>query len=95
MAFVAGPALNVYNPDTLALLASWGAVRWIPPVEMPRTMLAEMPIPAGHGNRSVCLRAFAAGVFVALFHRTALQFAEGFLPVPLYRPPGWLADEYP
>ncbi|MBO0611468.1 ubiquinone anaerobic biosynthesis protein UbiV [Thiothrix fructosivorans] len=47
MAFVAGPALNVYNPDTLALLASWGAVRWVPPVEMPRTMLAAMPIPAG------------------------------------------------
>ena len=45
--FVAGPALNVYNPDTLALLASWGAVRWIPPVEMPHTMLAEMPIPTG------------------------------------------------
>lgn len=45
MAFVAGPALNVYNPDTLALLASWGAVRWIPPVEMPRTMLTAMPVP--------------------------------------------------
>ena len=46
MPFVAGSALNVYNPDTLALLASWGAVRWIPPVEMPRTMLAAMPVPA-------------------------------------------------
>lgn len=46
MPFVAGSALNVYNPDTLALLASWGAVRWIPPVEMPRAMLAAMPVPA-------------------------------------------------
>lgn len=45
--FVAGPALNVYNPDTLALLAGWGAKRWIPPVEMPRDMLAAMPVPAG------------------------------------------------
>lgn len=45
--FVAGPALNVYNPDTLALLASWGATRWIPPVEMPRAMLAAMPVPPG------------------------------------------------
>ena len=45
--FVAGSALNVYNPDTLALLADWGARRWVPPVEMPREMLAAMPVPAG------------------------------------------------
>jgi len=43
--FVAGPTLNAYNPDTLALLAELGAVRWAPPVEMPRDMLAAMPIP--------------------------------------------------
>ena len=40
--FVAGPTLNAYNPDTLALLAELGAVRWVPPVEMPRDMLATM-----------------------------------------------------
>ena len=40
--FVAGPTLNAYNPDTLALLAQSGAVRWVPPVEMPRAMLAAM-----------------------------------------------------
>jgi collagenase-like PrtC family protease len=45
--FVAGPTLNAYNPDTLALLAELGAVRWVPPVEMPRDMLAAMPVPAG------------------------------------------------
>ncbi len=45
--FVAGPALNVYNPDTLALLADSGARRWVPPVEMPREMLDTMPIPMG------------------------------------------------
>ncbi|MBM4180720.1 MAG: U32 family peptidase [Betaproteobacteria bacterium] len=45
--FVAGPTLNAYNPDTLALLAELGAVRWVPPVEMPRDMLAAMPIPEG------------------------------------------------
>ncbi|MEW5789747.1 MAG: U32 family peptidase [Pseudomonadota bacterium] len=45
--FVAGPTLNVYNPDTLALLAEMGAVRWVPPVEMPRTMLGPMAVPAG------------------------------------------------
>lgn len=45
--FVAGPTLNVYNPDTLALLAGLGAVRWVPPVEMGREMLHAMTIPAG------------------------------------------------
>jgi collagenase-like PrtC family protease len=45
--FVAGPTLNAYNPDTLALLSDLGAVRWVPPVEMPRDMLAAMPVPAG------------------------------------------------
>ncbi len=45
--FVAGPTLNVYNPDTLAMLAESGAVRWVPPVEMPRAMLGEMPVPEG------------------------------------------------
>src|SRR5262245_51114678 len=33
--FVAGPHLNVYNPATLALLASLGARRWVAPLELP------------------------------------------------------------
>ena len=37
--FVAGPHLNVYNAPTLAFLAGLGAVRWVPPVEMPRAAL--------------------------------------------------------
>jgi len=45
--FVAGPHLNVYNAPTLAFLAELGAVRWVPPVEMPRAaleaVLAEKP----------------------------------------------------
>ena len=40
--FVAGPTLNTYNPDTLDMLAEMGATRWVPPVEMPRTMIKEM-----------------------------------------------------
>lgn len=40
--FVAGPALNAYNPDTLGLLAELGAKRWVPPVEMPRDMIMSM-----------------------------------------------------
>jgi collagenase-like PrtC family protease len=38
--FVAGPYLNVYNPQTLAFLADLGATRWVMPVEMSREMLA-------------------------------------------------------
>jgi len=45
--FVAGPTLNAYNPETLALLADMGARRWVPPVEMPRAMLAAMTVPEG------------------------------------------------
>jgi len=37
--FVAGPHLNIYNRETLALLRDLGARRWVPPLEMPRTML--------------------------------------------------------
>jgi collagenase-like PrtC family protease len=40
--FVAGPTLNTYNPDTLAMLAEMGATRWVPPVEMPREMIKDM-----------------------------------------------------
>ena len=43
--FVAGPALNIYNPDTLALMADIGVIRWVPPVEMSRCMLISMPVP--------------------------------------------------
>jgi collagenase-like PrtC family protease len=32
--FVAGPTLNVYNHETLDVLAGLGAKRWLPPVEM-------------------------------------------------------------
>ena len=37
--FVAGPHLNVYNPETLAVLAGLGAKRWLLPVEMSRAAL--------------------------------------------------------
>jgi O2-independent ubiquinone biosynthesis protein UbiV len=40
--FVAGPDLNVYNPQSLAFLASLGARRWVAPVEMPRASLSGM-----------------------------------------------------
>ena len=40
--FVAGPTLNVYNHETLDVLAGLGAQRWLPPVEMSRATLASL-----------------------------------------------------
>jgi len=40
--FVAGPTLNVFNPETLRLLADAGATRWVMPPEASRTTLAGM-----------------------------------------------------
>jgi O2-independent ubiquinone biosynthesis protein UbiV len=40
--FVAGPTLNVYNHETLGVLAGLGAQRWLPPVEMSRAILAAL-----------------------------------------------------
>jgi O2-independent ubiquinone biosynthesis protein UbiV len=40
--FVAGPHINTYNPQTLALLAELGAQRWVMPVEMSCRMLTDM-----------------------------------------------------
>jgi O2-independent ubiquinone biosynthesis protein UbiV len=40
--FVAGPTLNVFNAETLGLLASLGATRWIMPPEAGRDLLAGM-----------------------------------------------------
>ncbi|NWG40031.1 MAG: U32 family peptidase [Hydrogenophilaceae bacterium] len=47
--FVAGHTLNVYNPETLDVLAGLGTKRWLPPVEMSRDSLAAilMQAPAG------------------------------------------------
>jgi len=38
--FVCGTHLNVYNDATLASFAGWGAVRWIPPLELTRERVA-------------------------------------------------------
>jgi len=40
--WVAGPHLNVYNPQTLALVAGLGATRWVAPLEAPRELVAGM-----------------------------------------------------
>lgn len=38
--WVAGPHLNVYNPETLALMAELGATRWVAPFEASREVVA-------------------------------------------------------
>lgn len=47
--FVAGPHINTYNAQTLALLAELGARRWVMPVEMSREALGHIQTsrPAG------------------------------------------------
>lgn len=46
--FVAGSTLNIYNPQTLDLLAELGATRWVMPVEMSREAL----IAVGRGREA-------------------------------------------
>nr|VFJ58351.1 MAG: Collagenase-like protease, PrtC family [Candidatus Kentron sp. FW] len=40
--FVVGPHINTYNAETLSLLASLGATRWVAPVELSRSTLADL-----------------------------------------------------
>lgn len=40
--FVIGPHINCYNAETLTLLSDCGATRWVMPVEMSATALAEL-----------------------------------------------------
>lgn len=40
--FVAGPHINCYNGETLAMLAELGAYRWVPPVEISQHTLADL-----------------------------------------------------
>jgi collagenase-like PrtC family protease len=42
--FVAGQTLNIYNPNTLKLMAKLGAIRWVLPVEMSRDALAPLQV---------------------------------------------------
>jgi collagenase-like PrtC family protease len=42
VSFVAGPTLNVFNAETLGLLAELGASRWVMPPEAGRELLAGM-----------------------------------------------------
>ena len=74
MPFIAGPCLNIYNPQTLHLLASLGAQRWVMPVEMSHAALQSLQQarPAGmetevfsYGRLPL---AFSSRCFTARFH---------------------------
>lgn len=72
--FVAGPYLNIYNPQTLSLLASLGAQRWVMPVEM--SLKALQPLqqlrPSGMETEVFAYGrlplAFSSRCFTARFH---------------------------
>lgn len=40
--WIAGPTLNIFNPQTLSMLAEAGATRWMVPPEMSGAVLAEL-----------------------------------------------------
>jgi collagenase-like PrtC family protease len=72
--FVAGPHINTYNPQTLALLAELDAKRWVMPVEMSRDALVHMQAarPAGMETEIFAYGrlplAFSARCFTARHH---------------------------
>lgn len=72
--FVAGPHLNLYNPDTLRWMAGLGATRWVMPLEMKREDLAvlQRERPAGVETEVFALGrlplAFSARCFTARHH---------------------------
>ena len=47
--FVCGPAINIYNPGTLNLMASKGAKRWVMPVELSGETLGNI-LRSHHGS---------------------------------------------
>lgn len=64
-AFVAGPHLNVYNDHTLALLIRRGACRWVAPMELSVTAIADI--------RAACSTQIPVEIFA--FGRIPLAFS--------------------
>ena len=56
--FVAGPHLNIYNPQTLTILAGLGAQRWVMPVELSRESLRALQ---QHRPAAMATEVFAYG----------------------------------
>lgn len=74
MPFIAGPYLNIYNPQTLHLLASLGARRWVMPVEMSHEALQPLQQSRPEGMETEVFSygrlplAFSSRCFTARFH---------------------------
>ena len=80
--FVASTHLNVFNPHTLAFLATLGAMRWVVPIEMSQAQLAVMQRerPAnmateifGYGRLPL---AYSARCFTARYHNLQKDSCE-------------------
>ncbi len=73
--YVAGAQLNIYNGESLSLHRSLGATRWVLPVELPRTTLADLQDrrPAGLATEVFAFGrlplAFSARCFTARTHK--------------------------
>ena len=83
--FVIGPHVNVYNPETLRILAREGATRWVAPVELGIEQLAalsaarpaglEMEVFAWGGCRSRCRHAVSRHARTTARRTTAISSA--------------------
>ncbi len=73
-AFTTGPSVNIYNPQTLKVLAKKGLKRWVLPVELSRQTLADMQRLRPHGIETEVLvygrlpLAYSARCFTARAH---------------------------
>lgn len=79
--FVAGQTLNIYNEDTLALYASLGAMRWVPPAEISaqkiQTVLQNSPpISCEVFGWGAVPLAFSARCFTARYYRLSKDHCE-------------------
>lgn len=80
--FVAGPHINSYNAETLALLAERGASRWVLPVELSGDTLAKLQAerPAGLATEVFAFGrlplAFSARCFTARAHNVPKDQCE-------------------
>jgi collagenase-like PrtC family protease len=91
--FITGPAVNIYNPRSLHILAKQGLKRWVLPVELSKHCLADMQKDkADHIETEVFVYgrlplAYSARCFTARAHNLAkddcqyrcLDYADGLL----------------
>ncbi len=72
--FVAGPHLNLYNPEALQIVAELGAIRWVMPFEMDQDSLHQMLLQLPENMQSEVFvyghlpLAYSARCFTARYH---------------------------